>query len=187
MIKQVVIIGCLTAAGAAEAHQLKPARLAPSPFADTEVSTNVTCNLNLPSLKMYRLALGLVATPSNEVEVEVVIGADADRDRRLSFDEQGVVLACDGGEWILGGMRDEVWGMSEAVSEEGWRFVTGGPDTNGVVWAYIEVDIRRHKSNPAWLYSDTWNLMKVTRRGVDDPLELVKLETRTSGTIVILR
>lgn len=185
MIKQVVIIGCLAAAGAAEARQLKPARLAPSPFADTEVSTNVTCNLNLPSLKMYRLALGLVATPSNEVEV--VIGADADRDGRLSFDEHRAVLACDGGEWILGGMRDEVWGMSEAVSEEGWRFVTGGPDTNGVVWAYIEVDIRRHKSNPAWLYSDTWNLMKVTRRGVDDPLELVKLETRTSGTVVILR
>ena len=76
MIKQVVIIGCLTAAGAAEAHQLKPARLAPSPFADTEVSTNVTCNLNLPSLKMYRLALGLVATPSNEVEV--VIGAEVE-------------------------------------------------------------------------------------------------------------
>lgn len=185
MIKQVVIIGCLTAAGAAEARQLKPARLAPSPFADTEVSTNVTCNLNLPSLKMYRLALGLVATPSNEVEV--VFGADADRDGRLSFDEQRVVLACDGGEWILGGMRYEGWGMREELREEGWRFVTGGPDTNGVVWAYIEVDIRRHKSNPAWLYSDTWNLMKVTRRGVDDPLELVKLETRTSGTVVILR
>ena len=173
MIKQVVIIGCLTAAGAAEAHQLKPARLAPSPFADTEVSTNVTCNLNLPSLKMYRLALGLVATPSNEVEV--VIGADADRDGRLSFDEQGVVLACDGDEWIAFGLG----GVIEPV--------IGGPDTNGVVWAYIEVDIRRHKSNPAWLYSDTWNLMKVTRRGVDDPLELVKLETRTSGTVVILR
>ena len=185
MIKQVVIIGCLAAAGAAEARQLKPARLAPSLFADTEVSTNVTCNLNLPSLKMYRLALGLVATTSNEVEV--VIGADADRDGRLSFDERGWWIAWDCGEWFLGGMRDEVWGMGEAVSEEGWRFVTGGPDTNGVVWAYIEVDIRRRKSYPAWLYSDTWNLMKVTRRGVDDPLELVKLETRTSGTVVILR
>ncbi len=173
MIKQVVIIGCLAAAGAAEARQLKPARLAPSPFADTEVSTNVTCNLNLPSLKMYRLALGLVATPSNEVEV--VIGPDADRDGRLSFDEHRVVFACDGGEWIAFGLG----GVIEPV--------IGGPDTNGVVWAYIEVDIRRHKSNPAWLYSDTWNLMKVTRRGVDDPLELVKLETRTSGTVVILR
>lgn len=173
MIKQVVIIGCLAAAGAAEARQLKPARLAPSPFADTEVSTNVTCNLNLPSLKMYRLALGLVATPSNEVEV--VIGADADCDGRLSFDEHRVVLACDGGEWIAFGLG----GVIEPV--------IGGPDTNGVVWAYIEVDIRRHKSNPAWLYSDTWNLMKVTRRGVDDPLELVQLETRTSGTVVILR
>ena len=185
MIKQVVIIGCLTAAGAAEAHQLKPARLAPSLFADTEVSTNVTCNLNLPSLKMYRLALGLVATPSNEVEV--VIGADADRDRRLSFDEQGVVLACDGGEWILGRMRDEVWGMSEAVSEEGWRFVTGGPDTNGVVWAHVEVDVRRHKSNPPWMYSETWDLVEVTRRGVDDPQERIVFGTKTSGTLLILR
>ena len=185
MIKQVVIIGCLTAAGAAEAHQLKPARLAPSPFADTEVSTNVTCNLNLPSLKMYRLALGLVATPSNEVEV--VIGADADRDRRLSFDEQGVVLACDGGEWILGGMRNEVWGMSEAVSEEGWRFVAGGPDTNGVVWAHVEVDVRRHKSNPPWMYSETWDLVEVTRRGVDDPQERIVFGTKTSGTLLILR
>ena len=185
MIKQVVIIGCLTAAGAAEAHQLKPARLAPSLFADTEVSTNVTCNLNLPSLKMYRLALGLVATPSNEAEV--VIGPDADRDGRLSFDEQRVVLACDGGEWILGGMRDEVWGMSEAVSEEGWRFVTGGPDTNGVVWAHVEVDVRRHKSNPPWMYSETWDLVEVTRRGVDDPQERIVFGTKTSGTLLILR
>ena len=185
MIRQAVIIGCLAAAGAAEAREQHMAQIAPSQYADSESMTNRTWNLNLPSLKQWSTSIELVGTASNNLEF--AIGHDANRDGRLSFDEQGVVLACDGGEWILGRMRDEVWGMSEAVSEEGWRFVTGGPDTNGVVWAYIEVDIRRHKSNPAWLYSDTWNLMKVTRRGVDDPLELVKLETRTSGTIVILR
>ena len=185
MIRQAVIIGCLAAAGAAEAREQHMAQIAPSQYADSESMTNRTWNLNLPSLKQWSTSIELVGTSSNNLEF--AIGHDANRDGRLSFDERGWWIAWDCGEWILGGMRDEVWGLGEAVSEEGWRFVTGGPDTNGVVWAYIEVDIRRHKSNPAWLYSDTWNLMKVTRRGVDDPLELVKLETRTSGTIVILR
>ena len=185
MIRQAVIIGCLAAAGAAEAREQHMAQIAPSQYADSESKTNRTWNLNLPSLKQWSTSIELVGTASNNLEF--AIGHDANRDGRLSFDERGWWIAWDCGEWILGGMRDEVWGMSEAVSEEGWRFVTGGPDTNGVVWAYIEVDIRRHKSNPAWLYSDTWNLMKVTRRGVDDPLELVQLETRTSGTVVILR
>ena len=185
MIRQAVIIWCLAAAGAAEAREQHMAQIAPSQYADSESMTNRTWNLNLPSLKQWSTSIELVGTASNNLEF--AIGHDANRDGRLSFDERGWWIAWDCGEWILGGMRDEVWGMSEAVSEEGWRFITGGPDTNGVVWAYIEVDIRRHKSNPAWLYSDTWNLMKVTRRGVDDPLELVKLETRTSGTVVILR
>ena len=185
MIRQAVIIGCLAAAGAAEAREQHMAQIAPSQYADSESMTNRTWNLNLPSLKQWSTSIELVGTASNNLEF--AIGHDANRDGRLSFDERGWWIAWDCGEWFLGGMRDEVWGMGEAVSEEGWRFVTGGPDTNGVVWAYIEVDIRRHKSNPAWLYSDTWNLMKVTRRCVDDPLELVKLETRTSGTVVILR
>ena len=185
MIRQAVIIGCLAAAGAAEAREQHMAQIAPSQYADSESMTNRTWNLNLPSLKQWSTSIELVGTASNNLEF--AIGHDANRDGRLSFDERGWWIAWDCGEWFLGGMRDEVWGMGEAVSEEGWRFVTGGPDTNGVVWAYIEVDIRRRKSNPAWLYSDTWNLMKVTRRGVDDPLELVKLETRTSGTVVILR
>lgn len=185
MIRQAVIIGCLAAAGAAEAREQHMAQIAPSQYADSESMTNRTWNLNLPSLKQWSTSIELVGTSSNNLEF--AIGHDANRDGRLSFDERGWWIAWDCGEWILGGMRDEVWGMSEAVSEEGWRFVTGGPDTNGVVWAHVEVDVRRHKSNPPWMYSETWDLVEVTRRGVDDPQEQIVFGTKTSGTLLILR
>ena len=173
MIKQAVIIGCLVAVGPAQAGKLRPARLAPPEHADTEVTTNVTCDLNLPSLKRYRLALGLVGTPSNNVEV--ALGNDADHDGTLSLDERALWFKWDCGAWSAGG----VGGTFEPV--------TGGPDTNGVVWAAVEVDVRRHRSNPRWLYSDTWNLMRVTRRGVEAPLERVFLRTETSGTLISIR
>lgn len=185
MIKQAVIIGCLAVAGAAEAREQHLAPVALTHHMDTESTTNRTWVLNQPSLKQWSTSIALVGTPSNNLEF--AIGHDANRDGRLSLDERGWWIAWDCGEWILGGMRDEVWGMSEAVSEVGWRFVTGGPDTNGVVWAHVEVDVRRHKANPPWMYSDTWDLIQVTRRGVDDPQERIVFGTKVSGTLLILR
>ena len=185
MIRQAVIIGCLAAAGAAEAREQHMAQIAPSQYADSESKTNRTWNLNLPSLTHWSTSIELGGTSSNNLEF--AIGHDANLAARLSVDERSWWIAWDCGEWFLGGMRDEVWGMGEAVSEEGWRFVTGGPDTNGVVWAHVEVDVRRHKSNPPWMYSETWDLVEVTRRGVDDPRERIVFGTKTSGTLLILR
>ena len=185
MIKQAVIIGCLAVAGAAQAREQHLAQVALTHYADTESVTNRAWNLNLASLKQWWGTLTLVGTPSNNLEF--AIGHDVNRDGRLSLDERGWWIAWDCGEWMLGGMRDEVWGMSEAVSEEGWRFVTGGPDTNGVVWAHVEVDIRRHRANPAWMYSETWDLIQVTRRGVDDPQERIVFGTKVSGTLLFIR
>ena len=172
MIKRLVIIVCL-AASAAEAHQLRAARLAPPSHIDTEVTTNVSCNLNLLSLKEYRLSLGLVGTPSNNVEV--ALGHDADGDGVLSIDEAALSLAWDCGAWIAAGQGGEITPL------------TGGPDTNGVVWAHVEVDVRRPRANPPWMYSETWDLIQVTRRGVDDPQERVAFGTKVSGTLLFIR
>ena len=173
MIKQAVIIGCLAVAGAAQARQQTLARLAPSHYADTQSTTNRAWNLNLPSLKQWNATLALIGTPSNNLEF--AIGHDANRDGRLSFDERAWWIAWDCGEWIAGGLG----GTFEPV--------TGGPDTNGVVWAYIKVDVRRHKSNPPWMYNETWDLVEVTRRGVDDPQERVAFGTKVSGTLLFVR
>ena len=178
MKKLLIVIGCL-AAGAVGARQQNLAQLAPSQFADTEVSTNVPCVLDLPSLKEYRIGLGLVGTPSNNVEV--ALGRDADGDGTLSLDEAAISLAWDCGEWIGRGMRDEGWGMRDVP------LVTSGPDTNGVVMAEIAVAVSNHKAKPAWLYDRTWNLVRVTRRGVDDPEERVSLYTRVAGLMILVK
>ena len=173
MIKQAVIIGCLAAAVAAQARQLNLAQVAPSHYADTEATTNVQFNFNQPSLKKVILEVSLVGTPSNNVEF--VAGRDADHDGTLSLDEREWWIAWDCGEWIAGGLG----GTFEPV--------TSGPDTGGVVRAFVEVDVRRHKANPRWMYSDTWDLVQVTRRGVDDARERIAFGTKVSGTLLILR
>jgi len=172
MIKPIMLAVCV-AAGAVHARSLVPAQLAPSPYADTEASTNVPCVLDQPSLKQYRLSLGLVPTPSNNVEV--ALGHDANRDGWLSIGEGAFRLAYDCGVWTAEGSG----GVFEPTLE--------GPDTNGVVTATVEVAIRRHRANPAWLYDSSWNLLRVTTRGVDAPLERVCIETHVSGSLIILR
>ena len=181
MKKLLIVIGCL-AAGAAGARQQNLAQLAPSQFTDTEVSTNVPRALDLPSLKEYRIGLGLVGTPSNNVEV--ALGHDADGDGKLSLDEAAISLAWDCGEWMV---RGEGTGNREVGTGNGFSFVTDGPDTNGFVTAAIDVAVSKHRAKPAWLYDRTWDLVRVTRRGVDDPEERVTLRTRTAGTVLFVR
>ena len=181
MKKLLLTVGCLVA-GVTMARQQNLARPAPSQFADTGVSTNVPCALDLPSLKEYRLSLGLVGTPSNNVEV--ALGHDADGDGVLSLDEAAISLAWDCGEWMTRGIGDQGLG----IGEEGQvPFVTSGPDTNGFVVAEIAVAVSNHKAKPAWLYDRTWNLVRVTRRGVDDPEERVSLYTRVVGLMILVK
>ena len=77
MIRQAVIIGCLAAAGAAEAREQHMAQIAPSQYADSESKTNRTWNLNLPSLKQWSTSIELVGTSSNNLEF--ALGHDANR------------------------------------------------------------------------------------------------------------
>ena len=181
MKKLLIVIGCL-AAGAAGARQQNLAQLAPSQFADTEISTNVPCALNLPSLKEYRIGLRLVGTPSNNVEV--ALGHDTDGDGVLSLDEAAISLAWDCGEWMV---REERGARREEGRGNGVPLVTSEPDTNGFVMAEIAVAVSNHKAKPAWLYDRTWDLVRVTRRGVDDPEERVSLYTRVAGLMILVK
>ena len=178
MKKLLLTVGCLVA-GVAMARQQTLARPAPSQFADTEVSTNVPCALDLPSLKEYRIGLELVGTPSNNVEV--ALGHDADGDGVLSLDEAAISLAWDCGEWMARGIGDQGLGIGEVP------LTTGGSDTNGFVVAEIAVAVSNHKAKPAWLYDRTWDLVRVTRRGVDDPEERVSLYTRVAGLMILVK
>jgi len=173
MTIRLMLIVCL-AASAAQARTLRPAQLAPSPYADTEASTNLAYSLDLSSLKQYRLTVACVPTPSNNVEV--ALGGDADGDGRLSFDEAALSLAWDCGVWSVRGRNGET---AEPVVE--------GPDTNGVVTATLEVGMRNRKANPRWLYDRSWNLVRITTRGVDAPMERVALKTTQMGCVILIK
>ena len=147
--------------------------LPPPQFIDTEVSA--THRLEQPAFGLRGLdfRLDFNGTPSNNVEV--VLGKDADGDGDLSFQEEGLIMGCECGEWFAKGIGGEIAPVVE------------GPDTNGYVTAVVDVSIRRHKSDPGWLYDRTWNMMRITLRGVDAADECINLWTRVSGTMILIK
>ena len=62
-----------------------------------------------------------------------------------------------------------------------------GPDTNGFVTTVLTIPISRHKANPGWLYDPTWNMVRVTKRGIDEPMERVTVATRVVGFRILVR
>ena len=127
-------------------------------FADTEASTNVALSVGAALNRRLVFSVELQASPSNNVEV--AIGCDADGDGHLSLDESGLTVGYDSGEWVVhSAEKDAV--TSEAVSDVGtFRH---------------EYVIRSRHVDPSW------NLVKVTRRGVGAADESVAVEPAEFG------
>ena len=132
--------------------------LPPSEFADTEVSTNFTFAVGEGSNRRLVFSLELAASPTNNVEV--AIGCDADEDGLLSLDETALTVGYDCGEWFVrSAANDSVTYCDVADS--------------GVFRRTYEVRSR---------YIDpSWNLVKVTRRGLGVADEHVIVELVKSG------
>ena len=129
-----------------------------SPYLDTEVSTNFSFAVGAHANRKLVFTLELQASPSNNVEV--AIGCDANCDGHLSLDESGLTVGYDSGEWFVhSAEKDAV--TSEAVSDVGtFRH---------------EYVIRSRHVDPSW------NLVKVTRRGVGAADESVTIEPAEFG------
>ena len=127
-------------------------------FPDTEVSTNVAFAVGAHANRKLAFTLELQATPSNNVEV--AIGCDADGDGHLSLDESDLTVGYDCGVWfVCSAEKDAV--TSEAVFDTGtFRRV---------------YEIRSRHVDPSW------NLVKVTRRGVGAADESVTIEPAEFG------
>ena len=127
-------------------------------FADTEVSTNVAFAVGAHANRKLVFTLELQASPSNNVEVG--IGCDANCDGHLSLDESGLTVGYDSGEWFVHSAKKDAV-TSEAVSDTGtFRRV---------------YEIRSRHVDPSW------NLVKVTRRGVGVANENVTVEPAEFG------
>ena len=129
-----------------------------SSFADTEVSTNFTFAIGEGSNRRLVFSLELQASPSNNVEA--AIGRDADEDGRLSLDEVALTVGYDCGEWFVRTAANNSVTYSDAADASTFRRT---------------YEIRSRQIDPSW------NLVKVTRRGLGVSCENVTFSLVESG------
>ena len=135
-----------------------------SEYADTEVSTNIAFAVSFDVMSRLEFTLSLDASPTNCVEA--AIGTDTDNDGNLSPEETDYTVGYRCGKWF---QRDAV---ADAETE------TTETHTGRIERMFT---LRKRKLNP------TWNLRKVTRRGVAEIGEVALIEGKKPGTALIVR
>ena len=138
--------------------------LPPSEYADTEVSTNFAFAVGEGGGRRLVFTLELEATPTNNVEV--AIGHDADGDGCLSLDETALAVGYDCGEWFTRSAANDSVTYSDAAVFGTFRRT---------------YEVRSRHIDPSW------NLVKVTRRGLGVANEGIAIDMIESGFGVIMR
>ena len=191
-MKMQVIALCAGLTGTALAAVLQPDRLPRSAFADTEVSTNCPFSFASPFVADFRLAMDFDSTPSNNVQI--AFGRDSDADGVLSAGETDIVFAWDCGEWILFGTNALPFAVSPAVSTNAhkvlcWDLHLRGRRPKNLVLTENDVPLfPDFGTNPEpWFHDRTWDMLRLTARGIDDPAESFTVDLNEKGGLIFLR
>ena len=173
-----------------------PAALPPAVHADTETVTNVPFTVALDVSGRFAFDLSCRATPSNNVEV--AFGTDADGDGVLDLGETDCVIGWDCGAWFVRKgadgacqMENGEWKIENGVEPEvrtlSWRVRVGADGTPSRFEATAD-------GSPAFAdlplestYSPSWNLLRLTGRGLDASLEAFTVSVTPDGTTFIMR
>ena len=149
---------------AASSFAVEVAELPCAAFPDTEVSTNFPFAVGAAANRKLVFTLELQASSSNNVEV--AIGCDADCDGHLSLDESGLTVGYDCGEWFVRSAAKNA--VTTAVVSDAGTFRR-------------VYEVRSRQVDPSW------NLVKVTRRGVGVANESVAVNPAETGFGLTIR
>ena len=163
---------------AAFAERLEVPPLPASPFADTEVSTNIPFAAVNGHVRFLELTFALDGCVSNCVQV--AFGHDANDDGVLSFAETDTLYGWRNGRYFAESVRDGV--RIEEPADAGAASCAFAIDmrltkdlaplafsaTNGLGVAILT---NLPASAHGWLYRPEWDTMRVTRRGPGIPAE----------------
>ena len=159
----------------------------PSPYADTESVTNVTFRAGTSGDNVFALSLELDASLSNNVEV--AFGCDANGNGTLDDSETAFAVGWDCGEWFF---RDIVADIADSC--------TGACGRKKLDW-----DLRLDKSlvpktlhaqagglalpftMTATMYNPSWNVARVTVRGLGNADAALKFGATTLPLVLRLR
>ena len=173
----VCALACALMRGAADVLPALP----DAAYADTEVSTNIPFNVARNDAREFGIAMSFAGTASNCVQI--AFGRDADCDGELSPEETAMALGWRRGAYFVEGAgvrtseaADAEWAGARSLSlrvglDGALRpRAVGITNETGGCFAAIEAAV------PGWLYGADWDMMRVTRRGVDAPDETLAVE-----------
>ena len=167
--------------------------LPPVAHADTETTTNVAFGAGIRYSGRFTLSLECLATPSNNVQV--AFGTDANANGVLDLEETELLTGWDCGARFVQQGHDAARLTAPATPTNdmgslSWNIrlsSTGVPRTatfngNGVP---LFADVAA--MHPNWLYSRSWNMLRLTGRGLDASGESFEVSILPDGFTIILR
>lgn len=189
------VLFALSAAGAfaLRAVEFTITQMLVSPFADTEVSTNMV--INKADINYVDLKFTFCGTPTNNLEM--AFGTDANTNGVLDAEEVETRFGWRGGRYFIENAltcesfdSDAIAG-SQSLSVELHLDIKTSPQqvrriafagANASAFAGILSD-----RPPAWLWRREWNLMRVTRRGTEPPSDWLYYKASNLGFAIRLR
>ena len=150
-----------------------------SPFADTEVTTNISLVAANGHMRFLELAFALDGCASNCVQV--AFGHDADGDGVLGFDETDTLYGWRNGRYFAESVKDGIrieepaadptaascaFAIDMRLSKDLAPFSFSATNSLGVA---VLTNLSASARN--WLYRPEWDTMRVTRRGPGIPTE----------------
>ena len=158
---------------------------------DTEYETNIVAEAWSEFDRMFDVQLEFTASPSNNVQI--AFGEDEDGDGVLSLEESECSLGWDCGTWFVSGFESEI--VESAVLQTGrksfaWkaRLDPSGrlreltaTDGSTQVFTNLSANV------PAWVCRRSWNMVRLTARGVVDPNGVVDIAIKPNAFRFIVR
>ena len=195
MKRHILLSFAICLAASAWGRAAVPAALPPTVHADTEAVTNVPFTAVLDVAGRLSFDLVCHATPSNNVEV--AFGRDTDGNGMLDVGEEDCIVGWDCGAWFVreGADGEPLAAVPERPSDEGvrtlsWRLWVGAGGVPSRLDARADGDAvfgALADAPPAWLHSPSWNLLRLTGRGIDAPLESFSVAVTPDGTMFFVR
>ena len=165
--------------------------LLPSPFADTEASTNISMAA-LDASRSFSVSLSLDAAASNCVEVAV--GADAaPANGSLSSAEASLRFGWDCGRWFLDapGLTNRVEMLPATADARKTVKLRLGIRPNDSIREISlldgDVPVLPSSLGMALPSAASWNMLRVTTRGCTPPQESLEVRNSPDGTQLIMR
>ena len=167
---------------------------APAPaFADLESVTNAPIRAAmLQRSRVFEGRISLFATPSNAVEV--AFGTARNGDGVLHPGDESFSVGWEGGAWFLSSPTNRICSaILEGAATRTLAFTlrvseTGAPHSltlsaTGAGDAFASLVT----FPPAWMFSRSWDTVRLTVRGVDEQAESVSVQFNTDPWVLIMR